>query len=403
MSKKSSAGLALMVTLLASLHAGPAAAAFLSVPEDHTTIAAALAAAVHGDTVSLAMGTYYEHDLVLPSGVSLVGRSGSPQTVIIDAQNLGRVVVGEDLDEQNVLAYFTARAGNSQWWPGAGLYLSGPCTLRNLIVEDCTVSGSGIGAHCTYPALIEDCVFRNNRSTGTESKGGGLLIVPIPVSGSIVRRTDLVGNEAAHGAAIWVSASDPIVFDSIRVVQNLGLSAIELYNGEAWGGTRTFLIENSLIAGNSGTGISAIASGTVRNCTIADCRSGIVSAGSNASDCYVLIENCVVTGSCDPSGFGGITSWYDGQQGYPDVYCSDVYKNLPTNYSGMFDQTGINGNISVDPRFCADAGPEDYPLRKDSPCAPANNTCGVLMGAFPVGCDATATEETSWSRVKSLY
>jgi hypothetical protein len=42
-------------------------------------------------------------------------------------------------------------------------------------------------------------------------------------------------------------------------------------------------------------------------------------------------------------------------------------------------------NISIDPRFC-DSGNGDYTIALDSPCAPANNSCGVLMGVRPVGC-----------------
>ncbi len=63
MSKGSFAGPALVLMLVASVRAAPTAAASLDVPEDYATIAAALAAASYGDTVSIAAGTYCEHDL----------------------------------------------------------------------------------------------------------------------------------------------------------------------------------------------------------------------------------------------------------------------------------------------------------------------------------------------------
>lgn len=44
------------------------------------------------------------------------------------------------------------------------------------------------------------------------------------------------------------------------------------------------------------------------------------------------------------------------------------------------------GNISLDPLFC-DTGAGDFTIAGSSPCAPANNSCGVLMGAFDIGCD----------------
>jgi len=391
----------LLAVLLVSFQGGAASAALLEVPEDHETIAAALAAASHGDTVSIAPGNYYEHDLLLPPGVSLVGRSGSPGSVVIDAQELGRVLLGGELDEQNLLAHFTARAGNAQGWPGAGLYLSGPCTLRNLIVEDCSTTTRGAGAHCTHPYLIEDCVFRNNRCTGAESDAGGLYIIPIPWTGSIVRRTDFIGNEARWGAAIWAYASYPIIFDSIRVFQNSGWSAIHLYNGEVAAGA--FMIENSILAGNTGIGIYAVAGGTVRSCTIVDCRGGLVVQGSWATSSYVHMDGCLITHNAGEPEDGGVCSVFGEYAGYVLVSCSDVYKNLPANYSGMLDQTGFNGNTSADPRFCAGAGPEEFALREDSPCAPANNACGVLMGAFPVGCESTSTAQSSWSAIKAMY
>jgi hypothetical protein len=65
--------------------------------------------------------------------------------------------------------------------------------------------------------------------------------------------------------------------------------------------------------------------------------------------------------------------------------CNDVYGNLQGDYSGIPDQTGINGNISLDPRFC-DADNGNFQVQSSSPCAPSNNNCGVLIGALGIGC-----------------
>ena len=82
--------------------------------------------------------------------------------------------------------------------------------------------------------------------------------------------------------------------------------------------------------------------------------------------------------------------------------CNDVYGNAYANYVNLADQTGLNGNLSEDPRFCGRGG-SPYALAADSPCAPDNNGCGVLMGAFPVACEGTATESRNWSSIKALY
>ncbi|MDD4857397.1 MAG: hypothetical protein PHD74_04735, partial [Candidatus Krumholzibacteria bacterium] len=78
------------------------------------------------------------------------------------------------------------------------------------------------------------------------------------------------------------------------------------------------------------------------------------------------------------------------------------------NYIYGTDLTGTNGNISVDPQFCAGdpSGSGDFFLQSDSPCAPGNNpdeaSCG-LIGAYPVGCREDSVERASWGAIKSLF
>jgi hypothetical protein len=49
-------------------------------------------------------------------------------------------------------------------------------------------------------------------------------------------------------------------------------------------------------------------------------------------------------------------------------------------------QEGIDGNFSADPLFC-NVGIGDVGLANEtSPCLPANNDCGVLIGALDEGC-----------------
>jgi hypothetical protein len=60
-------------------------------------------------------------------------------------------------------------------------------------------------------------------------------------------------------------------------------------------------------------------------------------------------------------------------------------------------------NIFEDPLFC-DLADEDLTLRGDSPCLPANNPWGELIGAHEQGCEAPIpVEDTSWGAVKALY
>ena len=90
------------------------------------------------------------------------------------------------------------------------------------------------------------------------------------------------------------------------------------------------------------------------------------------------------------------------EESIPILTCTDLYGNTGGGWIDCIaDQFGTNGNTSVDPYFC-NPYLGDFTIRDDSPCAPNNNGCGVLMGAFPVGC-STAVESRTWSQLKVLY
>jgi hypothetical protein len=82
---------------------------------------------------------------------------------------------------------------------------------------------------------------------------------------------------------------------------------------------------------------------------------------------------------------------YGGSPYYVDVGCTNVYGN--TDGNGLLNSwIGTNDNIETDPIFCDWPG-GDYTLYETSPCLPANNSCGVLIGAEGQGCtDPTAVE-----------
>ena len=91
---------------------------------------------------------------------------------------------------------------------------------------------------------------------------------------------------------------------------------------------------------------------------------------------------------------------------FPTTACNDIMATQ-NRYSGeCADQTGMNGNISVDPQFCGIAGGGNYFLQADSPCAPGNHPggadCGVI-GALNVGCSVVSVKSATWGSVKAMY
>jgi hypothetical protein len=90
----------------------------------------------------------------------------------------------------------------------------------------------------------------------------------------------------------------------------------------------------------------------------------------------------------------------------PSIECNNLY-DIQIPYAGdCTDQTGINGNISLDPQFCGTPDSGNYLLQADSPCAPGNhpggNDCGQI-GARGVGCGNTPVSTATWGSLKALF
>jgi Periplasmic copper-binding protein (NosD) len=94
-------------------------------------------------------------------------------------------------------------------------------------------------------------------------------------------------------------------------------------------------------------------------------------------------------------------------QSFPTFVCNNVFLTENQRYGGeCTDQTGMNGNIAVDPQFCGVVDSGNYHLQADSPCAPGNHPeggdCG-LIGAVGVGCGAVPTRTVTWGSIKAIY
>lgn len=389
----------LILAALLLLRAAPLPAAQLLVPESYASVAAALAAAGFGDTLSLAPGIYTEQGLLWPVGCAILGRSGDPEAVIIDAQGKGRVLGGNDLVAENELAYLTLRGGLGSGPYGSGLAVVGDPYLHDLIIEDCTATGLlyGIGLYARGSPRIEDCTLRNNRTSAAGTEGGGAWLMGTPGGGGMtVTNLDAYGNEAAYSSGIHFSGVYGYL-TGVNCRENLG-DGMVVYNGSLDGSGPT--IEYSLFARNSGAGLAYDADLVLRSCTLVGNGSegGAVAAldGGSSWDSGTNPEivQCLVAFNRGP-----------GVRGLPltpyRFECNDVYGNLGGNWQGIADPTGTDGNIAAHPQFCVE-GPRAYGLQADSACAPENNGCGLLIGAYSVDCAAGATQ-TSWGAVKALY
>jgi Dockerin type I domain len=212
-------------------------------------------------------------------------------------------------------------------------------------------------------ATITDCIFRNNQATISFASN----MEDAPESTFI--------NCEFYGNTGKISAYNTIL-NLINCKIHNNMAGISLLGGPypAFNMTGCVYIDNS-----EPIVINDPVNFTIESSTFANNSNGVISC-STIDYKIREINNCIIANN---AGFG-INVLPDN----PDnivVSCCDVYNNTAGNYVGMQNPTGINGNISEDPLFC-DTAYGDFRLEDNSPCAPPNNSCNVLMGAFDVGC-----------------
>ncbi len=369
----------------------------------YPTIQDAVDAAASGDTVTIADGVYqldneigiyvYEKELVIRSD------SGDPTACIIvgwEGFGGGRGFRMAFAGGRNgVIEGFTVTDTRASW--GACINLDNSsttirnCVLKNGITTDS--GGGGIWAGNNSHPLIEDCHIHHNEAY---AYGGGAGI-----------------NLNDGGSSIEI-------YHCI-IEDNSGATLISGAGGVKASGPA--IIKDCIIRRNStyqyGGGLSCRTEATIENCLIADNIAGVGGGGfftSAFDDGERVFRGCTFSGNSAPTGAailnmrwqnfptppifidnsiiafnaGGLAVMCSNAIDPVTVTCSNIYGNYGGNWPSCIQGQGdINGNFSLDPRFCAPyAG--NYALDMESPCLPENNSCGVLIGAYGEGCDLTA-------------
>jgi predicted outer membrane repeat protein len=319
--------------------AGAALADTHLVPSEYYQIKLAYDAAAPGDTILVSSGTYYER-LTLDKAFYLISESG-PETTIIDSYNLFTAV---DLRSSDiVMDGFTITRGKT-----SGMIISN-CSpeIRNCIfTANQGQNGAALRALLSS-AVITNCVFENNVSS---QRGGALYLDQSPVT---LDNCVITGNSAVEfGGGIFFAKSDAIVTNTV-IASNSAVSG---------GGIYSFLTGSSPEFHNC----------TFTNNTASEDGSGLFFFSGSEP----VIANSIIAFN------QGAEAVYCYGTARLTAICNNIYNN-----SGGDELCGvtIEDNISVDPFFC-DLGAGDFTLRSDSDCLPANNTCSVLIGAQPQGC-----------------
>jgi hypothetical protein len=201
-------------------------------------------------------------------------------------------------------------------------------------VTYCTFQNNDGGMAGAIDVLYGTCTISHNRFESNQSSGGDGAISTTYVTDPSIIDYNLFWGNFGGGAAGSVNASDIDGPDSLRVANN----TIVGNHSAAWGAAIWLkgdyvVAENNIIAYNPTTAVG-----------------------------------CAVIGN-------------------PTFACNDVFGN---SSDVICAEATAWGNIFSDPMFCNPLAGDFY-LHAMSPCAPDNNACGVLMGAFPVDEDCTGS------------
>ena len=388
------------------LPAQPATAGdVFKVPSAYSTIQAGINAAEAdgGGTVLVAAGTYYEN-ITLKSGVEVVG-DGSSDTIISGVSSDPQVpVVTANQRTDAKLDGFTITNGSGTQ-SGAGIAIqenSSNVTISNCVITGNTadLSGGGI-AIADSSATIVNCTIIGNTANKIDEwggNGGGIYITnssPTIINCIIANNTAINAGGGVRNNEGTLTVTNTIIYDNTAYFKGGGLNNI--------GGT--VKLKNSTISKNTSTG------------TWLPQPTSLSGGGGISTDSPVTLINSIVNGNTATAG-GDITAEgggirVGGPNGKLTIINSTIVNNTaktsggairggPTtvtnsilwgNTAPQFKGTpaisyslveggypGI-GNISGDPQFVDDDGPDDIVgtldddlhLQATSPCIDAGD------------------------------
>lgn len=283
-----------------------------------------------GDTIYAASGVYTGTSTAvayLTEGVALLGGWDGTTTLPV---------------VRNPRVYTSTLDGQDQ---RRAVYISGDITVTLdgfVVTRGRNAEGGGISIAGGATAFIRHNWIVSNTATG--GWGGGLSIDST--------RLTLEHNIFMSNATAYEGGGLAAAFDSVLVVKdNLFIGNLANVSG---GGLRLRDVHatliNNTIARNSWEGVYATGRYTI-SLTVITLTNNII-----ASNTYGL----------------GIAKQDSGVTPTVSTTYNDVWSNATANYAGLADPTGVNGNLSTDPRFVS--GPDgDYYLRQIAAGQPADS------------------------------
>ncbi|MBU0754283.1 MAG: right-handed parallel beta-helix repeat-containing protein [Planctomycetes bacterium] len=350
----------------------------IHVPADQPTIQAGINAAVNGDTVFVAPGTYPENIDFAGKAITMASQQG-PEHTYIDGRQIGSVVIfdqGEGLG--SVLEGFTLLNGDAS--RGGGIYCgagASPTVIDNVVTNNYSDGGGGMYNDQGSAPTVINCIFNENEayilSAGyTEYHGGGMYNHN---SDAIVIGCTFTGNISNFGGGMYNYLGSPTITNcsfiknrarewSMSWASHSGGEGAGIYNSRCDGVKVTNCLFNQNVAdkesfygtdGKGGGAYNYSCPTEFMNCTfcnnIAEAFTGLILGGGiyNIGDANTKVTNCVLWGDVPNEIYNSML-----------VTITVTSSCVEGGYSGT-------GNIDADPLFADDAD-DDIHLSWQSPC-----------------------------------
>lgn len=298
------------------------------------------------DTIYLGAGIYQGNFSYMPpdtehKSLAITGEPGtSPEDVILDGQNSGRVLLITDSHDYSdgvvpgiFITGITVQNGNSNY-TGGGIY----------------------AAFSSYNISMTRCIIKNNKTTG---KGGGVWMgIQFNGSGTVVLENNVILNN-------MVTEND---------INHLSVGGgVYVYSGSST--DATFVIRNNIIAGNAAQGADPHGGGLY------------VYHYSDTGTVTHLINNTIYGNMANKGGgvsiyrsnnantYNNIIYGNSAMQG-ADIYFQNVTSTIGynNNYSNMYGTwTDSGANLNTDPLFVSTQN-NDFRLQPTSSMINAGTT-----------------------------
>ena len=366
------------MTFALLISASPTFAATINVPADQPTVQAAINAAVTGDTVLVAPGTYKENINFMGKAITVTSSGGAKVTIIDGGLAASVVTFSSGETSASVLSGFTVTNGKASFG-GGGIEISSasPTILKNVIKKNQACDGDGIEVSFGSPIIRGNQIVGNIQSGCSGGTGGGGIEIGGAASAQVIGNliaNNNAGDGIGGGGISLFAAGTPTITNNI-FMGNTNVTtggAISMYNL-----SDAVVVQNLFIKNSSPQGggvyylVPSGANGpTLVNNTFFDntATTGMGSAiYANDFDVPSHLYNNIV------DEVSGQTAVYCGNLNsttIPLFFNNDVVASGGTNYGGICsDQTGSNGNISADPLFVK--APMNLQLQSGSPAIDA--------------------------------